>query len=144
MSELPVLSYGLRDGADVQGFIASTSVNSTLVVVRYRELEFELNVHLPGEFNVYNALAAVAAALAEGISPELISDGIDNLEAVPGRLEAVNFQQEFSIFIDFAHTPDGLEKVLQTLSQIPHRKLITLFGCPGDRDRAKRPVMGRI
>lgn len=144
MLAVPVLSYGLEDGADVRGFIASSTVNSTLVVVRYQGLEFELNLHLPGEFNVYNALAAVATALAEGIAPELIRDGIDNLEAVPGRLEAVNFQQEFNIFIDFAHTPDGLEKVLQTLSEVPHRKLITLFGCPGDRDRAKRPVMGRI
>ena len=142
--DVPVLSYGLQNGADVQGFIAGSSVDGTLVVVRYQNLEFELNVHLPGEFNVYNALAAVAAALAEGISVEAICDGIDTLETVPGRLEAVNYQQEFSIFIDFAHTPDALEKVLQTLSKVPHRKLITLFGCPGDRDRHKRPVMGRI
>ena len=102
---VPVLSYGLQNGADVQGFIAGSSVDGTLVVVRYQNLEFELNVHLPGEFNVYNALAAVAAALAEGISVEAICDGIDTLETVPGRLEAVNYQQEFSIFIDFAHTP---------------------------------------
>ncbi|MCR3922157.1 MAG: UDP-N-acetylmuramoyl-L-alanyl-D-glutamate--2,6-diaminopimelate ligase [Firmicutes bacterium] len=142
--KVPVLSYGLQDGADVRGQIASKTVNASLVVVRYRDLEFEMNVHLPGEFNTYNALAAVAATLAEGISPEVISDGIDNLGAVPGRLEAVNFQQEFNIFIDFAHTPDGLEKVLQTLSAVPHRRLITVFGCPGDRDRTKRPVMGRI
>ena len=144
MVKVKTLSYGFKEKADVRGFIASSSVDSTIMVVRYGRREFELNVRLAGEFNAYNALAATAAALAEGIPVDVIACGIDNLETVPGRLEAVNFQQEFSIFIDFAHTPDGLEKVLHTLSQMPHRKLITVFGCPGDRDRAKRPVMGRI
>ncbi|HHX74635.1 MAG TPA: UDP-N-acetylmuramoyl-L-alanyl-D-glutamate--2,6-diaminopimelate ligase [Firmicutes bacterium] len=143
-TSLQVLTYGLQEGADVRGYIAAATVKSTLLAVRYQKYDFELNVHLPGEFNAYNALAAAAAALAEGISPEVIALGIDAVEAVPGRLEAVNYQQEYSIFIDFAHTPDGLEKVLKTLSAIPHRRLITVFGCPGDRDRAKRPVMGRI
>ncbi|NLZ92929.1 MAG: UDP-N-acetylmuramoyl-L-alanyl-D-glutamate--2,6-diaminopimelate ligase [Firmicutes bacterium] len=142
--DVPVFSYGLHDNAAVRGFVASTTVGETLVVIRYGNLEFEINVHLPGEYNVYNAIAAVAAALAEGIAPEAIIDGVDNLESIPGRLEAINFQQEFSIFIDFAHTPDGLEKVLTTLSALPHRRLIIVFGCPGDRDRTKRPLMGRI
>ncbi|NLM46366.1 MAG: UDP-N-acetylmuramoyl-L-alanyl-D-glutamate--2,6-diaminopimelate ligase [Firmicutes bacterium] len=144
LTDLQVLTYGMREGADVRGYIASATVKSTLLTVRYQKKEFELNVHLPGEFNAYNALAAAAAALAEGFSPEIIELGIDAVEAVPGRLEAVNYQQEYSIFIDFAHTPDGLEKVLKTLSAMPHRRLITVFGCPGDRDKAKRPVMGRI
>ncbi|NLZ38633.1 MAG: UDP-N-acetylmuramoyl-L-alanyl-D-glutamate--2,6-diaminopimelate ligase [Firmicutes bacterium] len=142
--DVPVLTYGLHQNTAVRGFIASTAARETIVVVRYGNLEFEINVHLPGEYNVYNALAAVAAALAEGIAPEAIIDGIDNLESIPGRLEAINCQQEFSIFIDFAHTPDALEKVLTTLNALPHRKLITVFGCPGDRDKTKRPLMGRI
>ena len=144
MLDVPILSYGLAAGADVRGHIAASGVTSTLVVVRYRGLEFEMNVRLPGEFNTCNALAAAATALAEGIAPEVIAEGIGAMEAVPGRLEAVNYQQEYTIFIDFAHTPDGLEEVLHTLTGVPHRRVITVFGCPGDRDRMKRPVMGRI
>ncbi|NLP36678.1 MAG: UDP-N-acetylmuramoyl-L-alanyl-D-glutamate--2,6-diaminopimelate ligase [Firmicutes bacterium] len=142
--KVKTLTYGMQEEADVRGLIAAASVDSTLMVVRYGKQEFELNVRLPGEFNAYNALAAAATALAEGIPADVVACGIDNLDTVPGRLEAVNFQQEYSIFIDFAHTPDGLEKVLHTLSRVPHRRLITVFGCPGDRDREKRPVMGRI
>ena len=142
--KVKTLSYGMQAEEDVRGLIAAASVDSTLMVVRYGKQEFELNVRLPGEFNAYNALAAAATALAEGIPADVVACGIDNLDTVPGRLEAVNFQQEYSIFIDFAHTPDGLEKVLHTLSRVPHRRLITVFGCPGDRDREKRPVMGRI
>ena len=144
LTDLKVLTYGMQEGADVRGYLAASSVKSTLLTVRYQKKDFELHVHLPGEFNAYNALAAAATALAEGFQPDVIALGIDAVEAVPGRLEAVNYQQEYSIFIDFAHTPDGLEKVLQTLSAMPHRRVITVFGCPGDRDKAKRPVMGRI
>lgn len=144
MVAAPALSFGMGEGVDVRARIAGKDMASTLLAVSYQGREFAMNVRLPGEFNAYNALAAAAVGLAEGIQDDVVAEGISALTTVPGRLEAVNFQQEYNIFIDFAHTPDGLEKVLQTLTAVPHRRVITVFGCPGDRDRAKRPVMGRI
>ena len=130
--------------SDVQGKIIKRSATHTDLAVTFGNTTFNVQVHLPGEFNAYNALAAIATALAEGLDSEVVTRGINNLQSVPGRFETVNYQQDYNIFIDFAHTPDGLEKVLQTLKAVPHRRLITVFGCPGDRDKTKRPVMGRI
>jgi UDP-N-acetylmuramoyl-L-alanyl-D-glutamate--2,6-diaminopimelate ligase len=144
MLRVPVLTFGFREGVDVRAGISGQSMSATEMVVKAGKKEFELEVHIPGKFNAYNALAAAATALAEGVDTESITAGIDAVRSVPGRLEAVNFQQEYHIFIDFAHTPDGLEKVLQALQEAPHRRLITVFGCAGDRDKTKRPLMGRI
>ncbi len=144
MINMPVTSFGFGREADIQGKILSRSAICTDMEVTFGSTAFNVQVHLPGEFNAYNALAAIAAALAEGLDLEAAVRGINSLKTVPGRLEAVNFQQDYNIFIDFAHTPDGLEKVLQTLKAVPHRRIITVFGCPGDRDKTKRPIMGRI
>ena len=143
MVDVPAISFGLGEDADVRGVIVKEGASSVLSV-HYGGHEFEVVSRLPGRFNVYNVLAAAAAALSDGVDRQAIAEGISNLLLVPGRMEAVNFQQEYNIIIDFAHTPDGLEKVLQTLGHVPHRRLITVFGCPGDRDRTKRPLMGRI
>ncbi|MBS4021968.1 MAG: UDP-N-acetylmuramoyl-L-alanyl-D-glutamate--2,6-diaminopimelate ligase [Dethiobacter sp.] len=144
MVDAPVVSFGMGEGVDIRGRMLARGVNRTDLEVRAGGEQFLLRVHLPGDFNAQNALAAAAVALAENIEPEVIARGIDEMRTVPGRLEAVNFEQEYNIFIDFAHTPDGLEKVLATLKEAPHRRLITVFGCPGDRDKAKRPIMGSI
>jgi UDP-N-acetylmuramoyl-L-alanyl-D-glutamate--2,6-diaminopimelate ligase len=143
MVKAPVLSFGLGEDADVRGVIVKEGASSVLSI-HYGGHEFEVVLRLPGRFNVYNVLAAAAAALSDGVDRQAIAEGIGNLLLVPGRMETVNFQQEYNIIIDFAHTPDGLEKVLLTLGNVPHRRLITVFGCPGDRDRTKRPLMGRI
>jgi UDP-N-acetylmuramoyl-L-alanyl-D-glutamate--2,6-diaminopimelate ligase len=144
MVEVPVLTFGFGAEAEVRGFIRGRDTTGSDLEVRYGGTGFSLRVQLPGDFNAANALAAAAVALAENFGPSVISRGISGLHSVPGRLEAVNFEQEYNIYIDFAHTPDALEKVLQALKVAPHRRLITVFGCPGERDRAKRPVMGSI
>ncbi|MDW7651745.1 MAG: UDP-N-acetylmuramoyl-L-alanyl-D-glutamate--2,6-diaminopimelate ligase, partial [Bacillota bacterium] len=131
MVDVPALSFGLGEDADVRGVIISEGT-STVLSVHYGGREFEILLRLPGRFNVYNVLAGAAAALADGVDMHAISEGIGNLLTVPGRMETVNFQQAYNIIIDFAHTPDGLEKVLQTLGNVPHSRLITVFGCPGD------------
>lgn len=138
------VSYGMGGENEVLGRILDAGRTHTHLAVNFREHSFETILGLPGEFNAYNALAAAAVALAEGIGPDAVAAGLSALAAVPGRLEAVNYNQDFSVIIDFAHTPDSLERVLQTLSSLPHERLITVFGCPGERDRAKRPLMGRI
>lgn len=100
---------------------------------------------LTGQFNVANILAAIGAARAVGVQPDAISRGLANLAVVPGRLERVPNAKGLNILVDYAHKPDALEKVLKTLRSIrKENRLITVFGCGGDRDRTKRPVMGKL
>ena len=103
-----------------------------------------LQLRITGIFNVYNVMAAVGAALAEGIEPECIQAALEAFVSVPGRFELVDAGQDFSVIVDYAHTPDGLENILHTARQIAKKRIITVFGCGGDRDRTKRPIMGRI
>lgn len=103
-------------------------------------------VHLKtgGKFSVYNGLAAVSAAVALGIPASLAASAVSEIPGVKGRAEAVATGKDFHIIIDYAHTPDGLENIISTFRDVPHNRLITLFGCGGDRDKTKRPKMGRI
>ena len=95
-------------------------------------------------FNVYNILGVIGVALAEKISFDIIKETLEAFEAVAGRFELVRQGQDFSVIVDYAHTPDGLENVLKTAREIAKKRLIVVFGCGGDRDRTKRPIMGRI
>ncbi len=127
-------------------------INFTAVTPRGK---MEIESSLIGKHNVYNVLAAISAAFVEGISPEYIVSGIKGCVGVPGRLERLECGQNFSVFIDYAHTGDALKKILNTLRETsgskagwfaPHRraKIILVFGCGGDRDKAKRPLMGKV
>ena len=103
-----------------------------------------LALHITGIFNVYNVMSAVGAALAEHIAPEHIRAVLERFTAVPGRFELVKAGQDFSVIVDYAHTPDGVENVLKTAREIAKKRIIAVFGCGGDRDRTKRPIMGRL
>ena len=105
-------------------------------------LEVQLR-HL-GEYSVYNALAAVGTGLALGISLEQIRTGLAAAPSVPGRFELVDCGQDFGVAVDYAHKPDALERLLISARGLSPRRVITVFGCGGDRDRSKRPLMGRI
>jgi UDP-N-acetylmuramoyl-L-alanyl-D-glutamate--2,6-diaminopimelate ligase len=104
----------------------------------------ELETRLRGRFNVENVLGAVAAARLLGIPDEPIAHGVRELRGVPGRFEAVDEGQPFAVLVDYAHTPDSLENVLRTARDLAQNRLVCVFGCGGDRDRGKRPLMGRI
>ncbi|MDQ2910233.1 MAG: UDP-N-acetylmuramoyl-L-alanyl-D-glutamate--2,6-diaminopimelate ligase [Actinomycetota bacterium] len=104
----------------------------------------ELKTRLRGRFNVENVLGAVAAARLLGVEDEAIARGVFELRGVPGRFEAVDEGQPFAVLVDYAHTPDSLENVLRTARDLAQNRLICVFGCGGDRDRGKRPLMGRI
>lgn len=108
------------------------------------EEQIEIHSSLVGKFNGMNISGAAAAAIGLGISKEYISLGIKNASQVPGRLEKIENESGIHVFVDYAHTPDALEKVLETLNSIKKEKLITVFGCGGDRDSGKRPLMGAI
>ncbi|MGI6270323.1 MAG: UDP-N-acetylmuramoyl-L-alanyl-D-glutamate--2,6-diaminopimelate ligase [Candidatus Howiella sp.] len=104
----------------------------------------EVTLRTAGEFSVYNALCAAAFAADAGFSMELICRALSGVAGVRGRAEVVPTDRDFTIVIDYAHTPDGLENILKTFEKIPKNRLIALFGCGGDRDRTKRPKMGAI
>jgi len=99
---------------------------------------------LPGRYNLYNALAASGAALASGIDIDTVVTGLENSTVIPGRLERVESSAPFTVFIDFAHTPDGLKRTIEAVREFTRGRILTLFGCGGDRDRGKRPLMGEM
>lgn len=104
-----------------------------------RSVDFKL----PGRFNLYNAVAAAAAALASGVDADAVVRGLEKSTTVPGRLEPVVSDAPFAVFVDFAHTPDALMRTIETLRELSSGRIMTLFGCGGDRDRGKRPLMGQ-
>jgi UDP-N-acetylmuramoyl-L-alanyl-D-glutamate--2,6-diaminopimelate ligase len=100
---------------------------------------------LVGRINVYNLLAAIGAAQALGLSNEVIESGIRNLESVSGRFQRIDLGQPFLVIVDYAHTDDALENLIRTARELnPKGRIITLFGCGGEKDRTKRPVMGEV
>ena len=107
-------------------------------------VELEIATNLPGEFNIYNMTAAAAGAYLLGISLKDIQEGIANLEGVPGRFEYATPGLPFDTIVDYAHTPDALEKLLKSAKEISKNRTILVFGACGDRDREKRPIMGKI
>lgn len=108
------------------------------------QTKLELATNLPGEFNAYNMTAAVAAAYLLGVELNDIVEGVANLEAVPGRFERVVEGLPYDVIVDYAHTPDGLEKLLQAAKAVTKNRVILVFGACGDRDKTKRPIMGGI
>ncbi|HEX2360151.1 MAG TPA: UDP-N-acetylmuramoyl-L-alanyl-D-glutamate--2,6-diaminopimelate ligase [Solirubrobacterales bacterium] len=98
---------------------------------------------LPGDFNVENALAAIAAGHALGVAPQAAAAALAEVGQVPGRFEAIEEGQPFTVLVDYAHTPDSLENVLEAAGKLTEGRLVSVFGCGGDRDRDKRPLMGR-
>jgi UDP-N-acetylmuramyl-tripeptide synthetase len=99
---------------------------------------------LLGRFNAENLLAALGAALAAGVPPEAAAAGLGSVGGVPGRLERVEAGQDFLVVIDYAHTDDALRNLLETVRGLEPRRVVTVFGCGGDRDRTKRPLMGAV
>jgi UDP-N-acetylmuramoyl-L-alanyl-D-glutamate--2,6-diaminopimelate ligase len=103
-----------------------------------------IDLKLRGRFNVENALGAVAAGRLLGLPDEAIVTGIESVTGVPGRFESIDEGQPFTVVVDYAHTPDSLENVLRTARDLAEARVLCIFGCGGDRDRGKRPVMGRL
>jgi UDP-N-acetylmuramoyl-L-alanyl-D-glutamate--2,6-diaminopimelate ligase len=140
-----VLTFGLTGPADVTARIARLDGDGTRLLLVAPELGPPIDIHLRliGRHNVMNALGAATAALALGLPASAVATGLESLPAVPGRLEPVCCGQDFRVLVDYAHTPDALEKVLDLLRPLTQGALRVVFGCGGDRDRSKRPVMGR-
>lgn len=139
-----VLTYGVDHTADVTASGIKITARGTEFHVDTFRGSADISLQMVGKFNVYNALAAITAALLEDIPLERIKASLEAVKGVDGRVEAVNEGQPYAVIVDYAHTPDGLENVLKTVNEFAERKVITVFGCGGDRDRTKRPQMGAI
>jgi len=139
-----VVTYGIENKADVQA--SELDMNDHGTTFKLHSFKGNTVIHLPlaGKFNVYNALAAITAALIEGVSLATIKKSLGQIEGVPGRVERIDEGQQFAVLVDYAHTPDGLKNVLEAVHEFATGKVITVFGCGGDRDRKKRPLMGKI
>jgi len=139
-------SLGINSSCDVAAI--ESSIENKITGVKYslrcNNLIFNVSLKLAGRFQVYNSLAAFGAAFFSGMDPEQVIKGMALLQSVPGRLQVVESRLGFYGVVDYAHTGDALLKLLQSVNEMPHRRIITVFGCGGDRDRTKRPVMGGI
>lgn len=138
-----VVRFGVTEAAtDLRGEIRKADLNGTEFRVTFRGKRYDARVRLPGRHNVENAMAAAAAMLGLNVEPENVFNGIAALRAVPGRLESISEGQDFHVFVDYAHTDSALESILALLRSLPHRRIITVVGCGGDRDKTKRGPMG--
>lgn len=136
------LTYGLENPCNVSASPFHLSLNGIDATLHYGGERLAISSHLLGRFNLYNILAAAAAASALDIPRRFIREGIEALTLVPGRLEKVSTAGQPAVFVDYAHTDDALRRVLQNLSEFRTGRIITVFGCGGDRDKGKRPLMG--
>ncbi|WP_024614999.1 UDP-N-acetylmuramoyl-L-alanyl-D-glutamate--2,6-diaminopimelate ligase [Clostridium sp. Ade.TY] len=140
------LTYSINKNADIKAENETLESMDIMFDVRVKnEEEKDMLLPIPGEYNVYNALGAIGACYSLGISLKDIKKGLKEI-VVPGRCERVarKYNLPFEIIIDYAHTPDGLENILKTARQFTKGNLISVFGCGGDRDKVKRPQMGKI
>ena len=139
-----VMTYGIDAHADVQGTVLSADAAGSKVRIATEGGSIELMLPLVGRFNVHNALAAAAAGIAAGATLQQARDALSRAHAVRGRMERVECGQPFSVIVDYAHTPESLDKVLGLLRPLTKGKLIAVFGSAGERDRAKRPALAEV
>lgn len=138
------LTYSIEKPSDLQAVdieYLPDRVHFT-VGIKGENIRFELMV--PGRFSVYNALAAIGTALMMGIDVNDIREGINSIKGVPGRIQSIKNDKGFNVIVDYAHTPDGLENIINAVREFTKGRVITVFGCGGDRDKTKRPIMGEI
>ena len=138
-----IITYAIDAPADVRAKNITYHLGGSHFEIVFPEGMIKIHTRFIGKHNIYNILAAFAWGLSREFGPEIIRQGIENLEHVPGRLEKVDNDKGIFIFIDYAHTEDGLVNVLKALRAVSREKIILVFGCGGDRDRTKRPKMAQ-
>lgn len=137
------ITYGLGARSDFRAIDARSDVHGTQFKLEAKGRQYLVRTPLIGRFNVYNSLAALAATSSMGLELRAMIQSLSDAPQVPGRLERVPARRNFSVYVDYAHTDDALTNVLSTLRELRPNRLVVVFGCGGDRDRAKRPLMAR-
>lgn len=138
------LTYGVEQDVDLKASQVKVELKHSSFDIAGPFGKVSLKMNITGLFNVYNTLAAIGAAHAEKVPTEVIDKAIQTFHSVAGRFELVEEGQDFAVIVDYSHTPDSLEKALTTAREMNPKRIIAVFGCGGDRDRTKRPIMGRI
>jgi UDP-N-acetylmuramoyl-L-alanyl-D-glutamate--2,6-diaminopimelate ligase len=138
------LTFGFSRERTVHPLEVEMSWEGTRLALSTPAGPIDLRARILGAFNTSNIMAAVCGAILLGVPPGAIREGVEGLPAVPGRMEEIPNGRGIHVFVDYAHSPDGLDRLLSTLRELGGARLITVFGCGGNRDRAKRPEMGRI
>lgn len=136
-------SYGLKNSA-ITGNIKNISRHGQEVLINILGKEFNVTLNILGRYNLYNLLGAVGCAKLLGLSDNEIINKISEIKGAPGRFENVEIKSNFTAIVDYAHTGDALENILKSINEFKINRVITVFGCGGDRDKTKRPIMGRI
>jgi UDP-N-acetylmuramoyl-L-alanyl-D-glutamate--2,6-diaminopimelate ligase len=139
-----VLTYGIDNSADIRAESVKTGPSDVRFRAHTPSRSFDVALNLGGAFQAYNALAAIGVGIGLGIAPEVIAAGLASLPNVPGRFESVPTGRGFHVVVDYAHTPDGLENLISSAKRLNPARILLVFGCGGNRDRTKRPIMGRM
>ena len=145
LTSAEVITYGINNSCDVTAKdvnVSRTGISARLISKKMGECDIRSS--LIGNFDIYNIMAAASAAITLGVDLKTIALGIESMKGVPGRMELVPNTRSLTIVVDYAHTPDALEKALEAANQITEGRILTVFGCGGDRDRGKRNEMGRV
>jgi len=143
-SDVRLLTFGRSEEADLRAESVELTPRGTRFTLVHGTAHIPITLHIPGDFNVMNALAALGVGVGLGLTPEELRRGMEAMKRVPGRFESVDVGQPFAVVVDYAHTPDALERVLRAARASNPRRVLVVFGCGGDRDNTKRPIMGRI
>ncbi|MEZ0535662.1 UDP-N-acetylmuramoyl-L-alanyl-D-glutamate--2,6-diaminopimelate ligase [Caldicellulosiruptoraceae bacterium PP1] len=139
-----ILCYSINDSSDVIAKNIKIFVDKSTFDIEYNGEVINIILNIPGYFSIYNALAAATTAIHLGIDLETIKNGLNKIKGISGRFEIVESNPKFTIVVDYAHTPDGIENLMRTVKTVAKGRKVLLFGCGGDRDRTKRPIMGEI
>lgn len=139
-----VITYGIDHPADYRASDIHITAQGVTYTLKTDEGTFKVEIPIPGKFTVYNTLAVICAARQLGLSMDFIVEHLKGVKGVPGRVQSFTSPKGYSVLVDYAHTPDGLENVLETIKQFAKGRIITVFGCGGDRDNTKRPLMGEV
>ena len=142
---VPHSTFGICGNADIFARDIEITENGVSFIMKLFDMnEYPVKLQLTGMFNVYNALTAAAVGLIVGVAPETITEALAKVRSVPGRAQVLDTQTPYKVILDYSHSPDALENILSTVRQFARGRVISLFGCGGDRDHLKRPIMGEI
>lgn len=139
-----VLTYGITETSDIMAKNVVATAKGTAFDLVFDNRVIPVRLKMVGQFSVYNALAAISACYASNIPMETIVPVVESITGVPGRFEAIEAGQDFTVIVDYAHTPDSLENVLKATKELSGENLYCVVGCGGDRDRTKRPLMAAV
>lgn len=143
-ADCEILTYGINNKADFTAKDIVYSFDGVSFILEFNNELKDIKLMIPGKFTVYNALAAIGACYSIGISMDDIISGLSEIKGVRGRFQTVPNKKDYKVIVDYAHSPDSLENILNAVNELKANKIITVFGCGGDRDKSKRAIMGEI